>query len=261
MTLPDMQSEPDARGVAIDQVGIVGLRHPVIFDDGTTRQSGIADIELTVALASDVRGTHMSRMIRVITDDLQVLDPFDLPRVMKLAAHRMSVDNITMSIGMAFASQVAAPVSGSRDWQVHDLHIVGTLVFGIAIVDATVTTDVTSLCPCSRAVSDYGAHNQRSRVSVTVRGDGDQVYPVRVSELVDLIRSVGSCPVYPFVRRADERAITMLAYDNPVFVEDIVRELAVACEGRGVAYRVEARNLESIHSHDAIARIDRLAKL
>lgn len=258
MSLPDMQSTSDARGVSIDQVGIAGLRQPVVFDDGTTRQSGIAEIEMTVALPADVRGTHMSRMVRVIADDFQVFDPFDLPRVMKLATDRLAED-ITMSVGMAFASQVAAPVSQIRDWQVHDLHIVGTLASGIATVDTTVTTDVTSLCPCSRAVSDYGAHNQRSRVSVTVRGEGDQVYPVKVSELADLIRSAGSCPVYPFVRRPDERAVTMLAYDNPVFVEDIVRELAVACEGRGVAYRIEARNLESIHSHDAIARIDRLA--
>ena len=258
MRLPDKQSEADTRGVRIDQVGIIGLRHPLVFDDGITRQSGIADIELTVALPSDVRGTHMSRMVRVVADDLQILDPHDLPRVLKMAADRLCVDEVMVRVKLPFAIRVTAPVSDSRDWQVHDLKMLGRLSSGLATVDAMVTTDVTSLCPCSRAVSDYGAHNQRSRVSLTVRGDGDQVYPIRVSEIADLIRSVGSSPVYPFVRRPDERAITMAAFDNPVFVEDMVRDLAMACEARGVAYRIEARNLESIHSHDAIARIDRL---
>lgn len=258
MSLPDKQSESDDRGVPIDQVGISGLRLPLVFDDRLVRQSGVAEVDVTVGLPAGVRGTHMSRMVRLAADELQLLDPEDFPRVLKIGANALSVDEIKVVVSLPFATMVTAPITGRRDWQAHDLKLIGQLRSGLTTLDVTVTSDVTSLCPCSRAISDYGAHNQRSRVSVTTRGEGDRVYPVRIGQLAEMIRSSASCPVYPFVRRPDERAITMTAYDNPVFVEDIVRNLSIRCDELGVPHRIEARNLESIHSHDAVALINRL---
>ncbi len=118
-------------------------------------------------------------------------------------------------------------------------------------------SEVTSLCPCSRAISDYGAHNQRSQVTLTLLGDGDNPYPLPVHEIVAAIRTVGSAPVFPVVKRPDERVITMQAYDHPAFVEDMVRDLSLWCRSRSLAHRVAVRNIESIHSHDAIASVQR----
>jgi GTP cyclohydrolase IB len=118
-----------------------------------------------------------------------------------------------------------------------------------------VVAEVTSLCPCSKAVSDYGAHNQRSRVTLTVVGDLNDPYPLPALEAAELAREVGSCAVYPLIKRVDERAITMMAYDRPAFVEDMVRDLSRLCRSRGFTHDIEVQNLESIHGHDASARI------
>jgi GTP cyclohydrolase IB len=138
---------------------------------------------------------------------------------------------------------------------VHDLSLRGRLFDDRFQLTTTVTTDVTTLCPCSKAISDYGAHNQRSRVSLSVHGENDGPYPVNVVDLVQMIRDSSSCPVYPVVKRPDERAISMAAYDNPKFVEDLIRDLTLNCRELGVPHKISARNVESIHSHDALARL------
>jgi GTP cyclohydrolase I len=158
-----------------------------------------------------------------------------------------------LTMALPFATRVVAPASGAEAWQVHDLSLRGALGEYELEVETTVTAEVTSLCPCSKAVSDYGAHNQRSQVALTVLGDADDPYPVPVHEIAEMIRRVGSAPVYPLVKRPDERVITMQAYDHPAFVEDMVRDVSLACRARGLPHRVNVRNIESIHSHDAIA--------
>jgi GTP cyclohydrolase IB len=251
----DVQSEHDDRGVAVDRVGITGLRYPLTFTDGELRQAGIADLEMTVQLQADRRGTHMSRMVEIVHHNLTELDPRRLPIVLKAAAHHLDAQALTLRASLPISTLVTAPASKTSAWQVHDLSISGVLEPDSVHVTTTVSSEVTSLCPCSQAISDYGAHNQRSRVTLAAIGDGDSPYPLPVTELIELVRSVGSSPVYPLVKRPDERTITMQAFDHPAFVEDMVRELSIACRRRGIAHRVEVRNFESIHSHDAIATI------
>ncbi|MGW0927583.1 GTP cyclohydrolase, FolE2/MptA family [Streptomyces sp. NPDC002644] len=250
----DVQSECDSRGIELDEVGIAGLRFPVVFDDGVTSQGGIADADITVRLQADRRGTHMSRMVALAQDELATLDPRDLPRVLKEGAALLGAPAVRLCVRMPFAQRVMAPATGLESWQVHDLIIEGRLEDASPVtVTTTVKTEVTSLCPCSKAISDYGAHNQRSEIVLSVTGYADAPYPMTVDQAVVLLRGSGSAPVVPLVKRPDERALTMEAYDHPVFVEDMARTVSAECRRMGLRHQVKVRNLESIHSHDAIA--------
>ena len=253
--LTDIQSEHDSRGVPIEEVGITGLRYPVTFDDGTLKQATTADIELTVALPAHQRGTHMSRMVQLVDTHLQTVNPHELPRVMKTAGALLEADKIFLRTAMPLATRMSAPTSGEQGFQVHDIALDAKWSVDSFTLKTSATVDVTTLCPCSKAISDYGAHNQRSRVTLSVHGYGDAVYPAGVPQMVKLIQGSASCPVYPVVKRPDERTITMAAYDNPRFVEDLVRELSLSCRDRGLPHSITARNIESIHSHDAVARL------
>ena len=251
--LPDIQDQWEPRGIGLDEVGIAGVRYPTTFSDGEFEQPGIASFDLTVELPGDRRGTHMSRMVELIHDHLQRLDPRELPTFLKAAATKLDVDSVYIRAALPIATEVTSPASGRSSWQPSDVRIRAYLREGHATVETEVTSEVTSLCPCSRAISDYGAHNQRSAVTLTVIGISDVPYPLTVLAALELIRSVGSCPIYPLIKRPDERSITMDAYDQPAFVEDMARDLSEACRAREVAHRVVVRNFESIHSHDAFA--------
>lgn len=251
----DIQNETDSRGVEIDKVGIDGLRYPVSFEDGYLRQEGIADFEVTVRLQHDRRGTHMSRMVSLVHDHLQRFDPRQLPSVLKTGADLLDAPAITVAVALPVSTTVVAPASGRESKQVHDVRIEGHWDNGNVTVKTAVTAEVTSLCPCSKAISDYGAHNQRSQITLTVTGEGDTPYPMPVQSAVRLLSSSASAPVVPLVKRTDERVLTMQAFDNPVFVEDMARTVSASCRDRGLRHAVSIRNLESIHSHDAIAYI------
>jgi GTP cyclohydrolase I len=253
--LPDVQSAPDTRGIDIDEVGVSSLRYPLTFDDGDLVQSGIAEVEMTVALPADRRGTHMSRMVQSVEVHLSRANPYELHTAFKAIAGLLDVDDLRIALTLPVATRVDSPETANSGYQVHDLGLRGRLINDSFLLGTTVTTDVTTLCPCSKAISDYGAHNQRSRVSLTVQGEDDVPYPVAASELIQLIRDSASCPVYPVVKRPDERAITMAAYKNPKFVEDLIRDVTLKCRERGVPHQIRARNIESIHSHDAVARL------
>lgn len=154
---------------------------------------------------------------------------------------------------MPLALPVTAPASGLESYQVHQVAVAGSWAPDTVTVCTTVTSEVTSLCPCSKAISDYGAHNQRSRVTLTVTGNADDLYPLPVAGCVAMISWSGSAPIIPLAKRTDERRLTMRAYDHPVFVEDMARTISSACHVRGLRHHVRIRNLESIHSHDAVA--------
>lgn len=255
MALPDIQNQVDKRGIELDRVGIAGVQYPIRFNDGSTEHSGIATFDVTVALPGDRRGTHMSRMVEIIHGELQDLEPDRLPQALKVAADRLDVDSVQVSVALPIAFLVHAPASGKEAWQVCDVELEAKLNAGQAELLVTVGTDVTSLCPCSKAISDYGAHNQRSRVRLTTIGSDEDVYPLDVATAFAMIRSVGSSPVFPLIKRPDERVVTMEAHDHPAFVEDMARDLSQACRARGLAHAVSVRNFESIHSHDAVAMV------
>lgn len=254
-SLPDVQGAPDTRGVVIDEVGVTGLRYPVTFDDCVTAQSGIAHIEMTVGLPAERRGTHMSRMVQAVEEHLKRVNPYELHTVFKATSALLDTNDLRISIALPIATRVDSPATDNSGYQVHDLCLRGRLLDGVFSLTTTVTADVTTLCPCSKAISDYGAHNQRSRVSLSVQGVDDSPYPLQAEGMVQLIRDASSCPVYPIVKRPDERAITMAAYDNPKFVEDLIRDLTRSCRELQVPHEIMARNIESIHSHDAVARV------
>lgn len=249
----DIQGEADDRGIEIDEVGITGLRYPLSFDDGVTRQCGIADLEVTVRLQHDRRGTHMSRMVALVHDQLRYFDPRALPTILKSGASLLDAPQLIIRVEMPLALPVTAPASGLESYHVHQVAIAGTWTPDAVTVSTAVTSEVTSLCPCSKAISDYGAHNQRSRVTLSVTGRDDDIYPLPVAACVAIIGESGSAPVIPLVKRPDERQLTMQAYDHPVFVEDIARAVSSACRVRGLRHQVRVHNLESIHSHDAMA--------
>lgn len=251
----DIQNERDGRGVSIDEVGISGLRYPLTFDDGHTRQHGVADIAVTVRLQAERRGTHMSRMIALIHEDLAILTPQELPIVLKRGLALLDAPTLTLTCTLPVATVVTAPASGKESWQTHDVTVTGRINGSGCSVTTAVTSHVTSLCPCSKAISDYGAHNQRSEITLEVTGTADTPYPAHVHEMIALLRSVGSAPVIPLIKRPDERVVTMQAYDNPVFVEDIIRDISVVYRRKGLSHAIRAKNLESIHSHDAIAAL------
>ncbi|MGW1802208.1 GTP cyclohydrolase, FolE2/MptA family [Streptomyces sp. NPDC001984] len=251
----DIQNERDGRGIAIDEVGISGLRYPVTFDDGHTRQQGIADIAVTVALQAERRGTHMSRMIALVHEEVATLAPQELPIVLKRGLTLLDAPALTLTLSLPIATPVTAPASGQTSWQTHDVTVTGRIDEGGCTVTTAVTTHVTSLCPCSKAISDYGAHNQRSEITLEVTGTSDTPYPLPVHEMVALLRTSGSAPVIPLIKRPDERVVTMQAYDHPVFVEDIIRDISITCRQKALNHTITAKNLESIHSHDAIATL------
>ncbi|MGV0718638.1 GTP cyclohydrolase, FolE2/MptA family [Mycolicibacterium sp. XJ662] len=253
--LPDIQGREDARGIDIDEVGISGLRYPLTFDDGDVVQTGIATVEMTVGLSASQRGTHMSRMVQAVEAHLSVVDPRELPMSFKAIAALLNSRDLRISVALPLATRVNSPVTSNSGFQVHDLELRGSSIDGIFQLSTIVSTDVTTLCPCSKAISDYGAHNQRSRVSLSIDGQDDVPYPVSVANIARLVRDAASCPVYPVVKRPDERAITMAAYDNPKFVEDLIRDLTLSCRALSVSHGIQARNIESIHSHDAVARL------
>lgn len=254
--LPDIQDELDPRGIEIDRVGIAGVRYPTRFNDGSLEQAGIATFEMTVALSAERRGTHMSRMVEVIHENMQELDPRLLPVALKAAASRLDACEIEVRVSLPIATLVTAPASNRSAWQTSDLELVGVWsVEDGCRVETSVTSEVTSLCPCSKAISDYGAHNQRSSVRLTIVGHDDGCYPLDVSRAIGLIREIGSCPIYPIVKRPDERLITMEAFDHPVFVEDMVRDLSTGFRRQRIWHSIRVQNFESIHSHDAVAQL------
>ena len=251
----DIQDQADHRGVAIDRVGISELRHPTCFLDGDIEQPGMGTFSIHVGLPEDRRGTHMSRMVELVADHLTILDPRELPVFLKEASSKLDVLSVRVEASIALAIEVVSPVSKRTSWQSLDVSLAAEVSDNAVTTTSEVTTAITSLCPCSKAISDYGAHNQRSVVSLLTVGTADSPYPLSVDQAFALIRRTGSSPVFPLIKRPDERAVTMMAFDKPAFVEDIVRDVSLECRTAGIPHRVAVANIESIHSHDATASL------
>lgn len=256
--MADVQGQSDARAVAIDRVGIRDIRHPVRLTgrDGVSRHS-VGEFTMTVALPADRRGTHMSRFVQLLNEDSA---GFDLNRFEQLVASMTQLLDATtghLSVDFPLFVNKSAPVTGSAGLCDYAATLSGSHTASGTVVTMQVVVPATSLCPCSKEVSDYGAHNQRSLVTVRA-----QCKPVSdrlwLEDLIDVVESQASAAVYPVLKRADEKFVTEAAYDNPKFVEDIVRDIAIQLQRdeRLNSYRVECENLESIHNHSAYAMIE-----
>jgi GTP cyclohydrolase I len=258
--IPDVQSDSDARQLAIDRVGIRGLRYPLQFVDGAAApQATIATFGAYVALPADRKGTHMSRLVALLES---VSAPGEPP--LTVHALRGLLDTLVVlleapggRIELAFPYFIrkTAPVSGVASLLDYEVRIEGELDGGEYRQTQTVAVPVTSLCPCSKEISEYGAHNQRSTVTITVRPGT----PLYLTEMIRVAEEEASCELYGLLKRADEKYVTEHAYNNPKFVEDLVRGIAarLAADPRVDGFAVEAENFESIHNHSAYARIVR----
>lgn len=259
--IEDVQRRPDVRRIPIDQVGVSDLRYPiVVLDRACGRQHTIGLLSASVSLPHHFKGTHMSRFIEVLDAHRGELTMRTLPTILRAMKQRLEAESARLEVRFPYFLKRRAPVSGATALMDYDCSFAGEVNGGCEDFVLGVRVPVTSLCPCSKAISDYGAHNQRGYITIEVRSaDGPAGKPaiVWIEELVEIAERAASAPVYPLVKRADERFITMQAYDHPVFVEDMVRAVAVElrADPRVAWFRVQAVNQESIHHHNAFAEL------
>lgn len=255
--IPDTQSARDERHLAIQRVGVKDVRYPLRLRVAGAEQTTAAVWTLDVALPADKKGTHMSRFVAWL-DSLGavVLDAAVLRERLEAMLALLGATEGRIEAGFTFFLRKRAPVSGVTSLMDYQGRWVAETRDGRTSVWSEVAVPVKSLCPCSKEISDYGAHNQRSTVTIRV----DALQALEWHELVQFAEANASSEIWALLKRSDEKWITERAYENPKFVEDLVRDVALAlnADPRIGRYVVEVENHESIHNHAAYARIDRL---
>jgi len=254
--IPDIQSLPDARKLAIDKVGIKAIRHPVqIMQRAGGVQHTVASFNMYVGLPHQFKGTHMSRFVEILNAHERELTVESFKVMLQEMVEKLEAREGRIEMTFPYFIDKAAPVSGVRSLMDYEVTFVAQVLKGEQCFAMKVLVPVTSLCPCSKKISDYGAHNQRSHVTVTAH-TGEFVW---IEEIVDLVEKQASSELYGLLKRPDEKYVTERAYDNPKFVEDMVRDVAAALnrDQRIARYVVESENFESIHNHSAYALIER----
>jgi GTP cyclohydrolase I len=258
--LPDVQGSPDQRHLAIQRVGIKGVRHPLTVKTGEGRtQATVGMWSLDVHLPENVKGTHMSRFVALLEERSGVVDVGSLRKLLATMTARLGADAGRIEVKYPYFITKMAPISNVESLLDIDVTLSGRIVHGKTDVAMTVVVPVTSLCPCSKEISDYGAHNQRSHV--TIEASVNEGVAIEVEDLVRIAEEEASCEVYGLLKRTDEKYVTERAYDNPKFVEDLIRDVVKRLndDSRIGRYVVEVENFESIHNHSAYARIERPA--
>ncbi len=255
--LVDMQGSGDSRGIAIDRVGIKGVRHPAsVRTEHGVPQRTVATFDMYVDLPSGVKGTHMSRFLETLAAVDVALDGEGMSVLMQEMLTRLHAAHGHIDVSFPFFILKAAPVSGVRSLMDYEVTLGATHapVHG-TLQQLAVRVPVTSLCPCSKEISRYGAHNQRSHITIAAELQSHMA----IEELVRIAERAASCELFGLLKRPDEKYVTERAYENPKFVEDLVRDLAVSLDAEPSIrrYQVSAENFESIHNHSAYARIER----
>jgi GTP cyclohydrolase I len=254
--IPDVQSSPDSRQLAIDKVGIKAIRHPIqIMQRAGGVQHTIASFNMYVGLPHHFKGTHMSRFVEILSAHEREITVDSFQVMVKEMVARLEAEEGVVEMTFPYFIEKSAPVSRVKSLMDYEVSFVSQIVGGKQGFAMKVLVPVTSLCPCSKRISDYGAHNQRSHVTVTAH-TGEFVW---IEELVDLVEKQASSELYGLLKRPDEKEVTERAYDNPKFVEDMVRDVAALLnlDERITRFVVESENFESIHNHSAYALIER----
>ncbi len=253
--LPDHASEPDDRRLAIDRVGIKGLLYPItVWDQTRQLQHTVATVDMFVTLPRQFKGTHMSRFVEVLEERRGEVSLGTIDGILTRLQDRLEAREVHFRFAFPYFVEKRAPVSGVASLMSYDCAFEASKRNDVVDFVLEVTVPVKSLCPCSKSISDYGAHNQRSLVTVAIRSTEF----VWIEQVVTVVEGCASAPLYALLKREDEKHVTEQAYDNPRFVEDLVRDIVI--EGQrlpGVQWmKVTAENQESIHNHAAFAEIE-----
>ena len=254
--IADIQSTPDHRQLPINKVGIKNIRHPVrVRDRSGGEQHTIANFNMYVNLPHNFKGTHMSRFVELLNTQEREITVASFKDILIKMTSTLNAESGHIEMSFPYFVNKTAPISGVQSLLDYEVMFIGEVNKGKAIMTIKVVVPVTSLCPCSKEISDYGAHNQRSHVTVTARTDGF----IWIEEIIDMIEEESSCEIYGLLKRPDEKYVTERAYDNPKFVEDMVRDVAARLnkDPRIIAYTLESENFESIHNHSAYALIEK----
>lgn len=253
-SIADVQATPDTRQLQIDKVGIKDIRHPVrVKDRSQGEQHTIANFNMYVELPHNFKGTHMSRFVEILNNHEPEISVSSFKDMLSEMAERLEANTGHIEMNFPYFINKAAPVSGVESLMDYDVTFIGATHNGEGSLTIRVIVPVTSLCPCSKKISDRGAHNQRSHVTLSVRTNSF----IWIEDIIDLVEKEASCELYGLLKRPDEKHVTERAYDNPKFVEDMVRDIAtnLNADDRIDAYVVESENFESIHNHSAYAMI------
>jgi len=255
-TIADVQNSEDTRQLPINKVGIKDIRHPVrIRDRSGGEQHTIANFNMYVNLPHNFKGTHMSRFVEILNQHEREISVESFKDMLVEMTERLEAESGHIEMSFPYFVNKTAPVSGVQSLLDYDVTFLGSSKGNQHEMTLKVVVPVTSLCPCSKKISDRGAHNQRSHVTVTIKAREF----VWIEDIIDAVESIASCELYGLLKRPDEKYVTERAYDNPKFVEDMVRDIAAHMnqDSRITAYVVESENFESIHNHSAYALIEK----
>ncbi len=253
--IPDVQGSIDTRRIAINKVGIKDIKHPVRVKDRSGReQYTIANFNMYVSLPHDFKGTHMSRFVEILNEHEYEITVQSFKNMLAEMTRRLEAESGHIEMTFTYFAIKSAPVSGVKSLLDYEVTFIGEMTENAPIITLKVVVPVTSLCPCSKQISDNGAHNQRSHVTVTAKTNGF----LWIEDIIDLVEKEASSELYALLKRPDEKHVTEHAYANPKFVEDVVRDIAAKLnrDNRVAAFMVESENFESIHNHSAYAMIE-----
>ena len=251
----DIQNHKDDRNIDIDQVGVKGIRYPItVLDKNMGEQQTVAEINMYVNLPRYYKGTHMSRFVEILNEHSRRISLQNFSEILEEMKDRLNAESAHMEITFPYFINKAAPISGSEGLMEYKCTFKGSLDKGSDVI-TMVHVPISTLCPCSKEISDFGAHNQRGEVRLQVRFKKF----IWIEDLIFLVEESASSDVYSVLKREDEKYVTEMAYNNPKFVEDIVRDIAerLNSDSNITWFSVESENFESIHNHSAYAYIEK----
>ena len=255
----DVQSTPDTREIPLEKVGVKNLRYPVsVMDKANGKQNTTASVDLFVNLPHDYKGTHMSRFVEVFHRYSTDLSRSKFLQMLEEIRTTLDAQKAYGTMSFPFFIKKKAPVSGSESIMEYTCMYEGCVSEGESEFFLEIKVPVTTVCPCSKAISEYGAHNQRGIVTVKLKNTS----LFWIEDIVSLVEDCASCGLYSILKRPDEKFVTERAYDNPRFVEDVVREVYLALKTFNKSekpfswFSVECENFESIHNHNAYAFVE-----
>ncbi len=249
--IEDTQSKSDSRNLPIDKVGIKNIQYPVTVRNRSGKaQSTIGTFEMLVNLPHDQKGTHMSRFVELLNEHKDNLSLTNMKQILSDMKEKLESTSAYFKVSFPYFIEKESPVTRTKSMMDYRISMTGEPI------TLTVDVPVTTLCPCSKSISEYGAHNQRGLVRIQARFEKD-IHP-DFEDIIQRVEKTSSCEVFALLKREDEKYVTEQAYENPVFVEDLVRDIALSLgELHGMTwFSVEVTNFESIHNHDAYAFIE-----